>query len=136
MKKCLIVDDEVTTRFILKAILEEYLACDMAENGVEALCAFDLAHQQGSHYELICLDITMPIMDGLKVLQHIREAERALSVGPRFEAKVIIITADSTSSTILNSFFSCGASAYITKPIDRLKLLHQLKTLDLIQSGI
>jgi two-component system chemotaxis response regulator CheY len=132
MKRCLIVDDDITTRFILKAILEAYFTCDMAENGEMALCAFDQAHQQGLHYSVICLDITMPGMNGLKVLQSIRGAESALSLGPNLEAKVIIVTADTASSTILNSFFAFGASAYITKPLDRFKLIHELKNLALI----
>lgn len=132
MKRCLIVDDEITSRYILKANLDEYFTCDMAENGEAALCAFDQAHQQDAHFSVICLDITMPGMDGLSVLKHIREAEQALSMDPSLEAKVIIITADSTSATILNSFFACGASAYITKPIDRQKLIHELTTLAMI----
>jgi len=132
MKRCLIVDDEITTRYILKAILDAYFTCDMVENGERALCAFDQAHQQGLHFSVICLDITMPGMDGLKVLKSIRDAELALSLGPNLEAKIIIVTADNASSTILNSFFACGASAYITKPLDRQKLIHELNTLALI----
>jgi two-component system chemotaxis response regulator CheY len=126
------VDDEITSRFILKAILDQYFTCDMAENGEEALCAFDQAHLQDTHYNVICLDITMPGMDGLKVLKSIKDAELALSLGPQLEAKVIIVTADNASATILNSFFECGASAYITKPIDRHKLIHELNNLALI----
>lgn len=132
MERCLIVDDEITSRFILKAVLDEYFCCDMAENGEEALCAFDQAHQQSEHYSLICLDITMPGMNGLKVLQSIRDAELAYALDPTLEAKIIIVTGDNTSSTILNSFFACGASAYVTKPVARQKLIHELTNLALI----
>lgn len=132
MKKCLIVDDDITTRFILKTILDEYFVCDMVESGEQALEAFDIAHQQEAHYHLICLDITMPGMDGLKVLQHIRETEQALSLMPEYEAKVIIVSADHTSATILDSFFERGASAYVTKPIKNNKLIHELHMLMLI----
>ena len=131
-KRCLIVDDEITTCFILKVILEEYFVCDIAPNGEKALCCFDKGHFEGAHYSLICLDINMPGMDGLMVLKHIRDAEAALVLPPDLESKVIIISADSTSKTVLNSFFDCGASAYITKPIDREKLLNELVTLGLI----
>ena len=132
MTRCLIVDDDLTTRLILKAILDEFFVCDMAESGEEALTAFDLAHMSGQHYSLICLDITMPGMNGLKALTHLRETEQALSLDPSLESKIIIITADSTSGTILNSFFNCGASAYITKPINRIRLIHELGVLSLI----
>ncbi|MDK9716837.1 MAG: response regulator [Trichlorobacter sp.] len=131
-KRCLIVDDEITTCFILKVILEEHFVCDIAPNGEKALCCFDKGHLEGSHYSLICLDINMPGMDGLMVLKHIRDAEAALAVPPDLESKVIIISADSTSTTVLNSFFDCGASAYSTKPIDREKLLNELAIQGLI----
>ena len=131
-KRCLIVDDEITTCFILKVILEEYFECDIAPNGEKALCCFDKGHLEESHYSLICLDINMPGMDGLMVLKHIRGAEAALALPPDLESKVIIISADSTSTTVLNSFFACGASAYITKPIDREKLLQELATLGVL----
>lgn len=131
-KRCLIVDDDVTTCFILKVILEEYFVCDIAVNGEKALCSFDKGHLEGAHYDLICLDINMPGMNGLNVLRHIRGAESAQVLPPDLETNVIIISADTTSKTVLNSFFECGASSYITKPIDRKKLLHELATLGLI----
>jgi len=131
-KRCLIVDDDITTCFILKVILEDNFICDIAPNGEKALCSFDLGHLEGSNYNLICLDINMPGMDGLMVLKHIRDAEAALALPPDLELKVVIISADSTSTTVLNSFFACGASAYITKPIDREKLLQEIATLGLV----
>lgn len=131
-RKCLIVDDDLVTRFILKAILEQYFVCDMAENGAATLLAIDQAHQVGSHYDLVCLDINMPGMDGLTVLKLIRENEQALALPPDLETRVIIISMDNTHATVLRSFFECGASSYLTKPINRELLLQTLNTLSFI----
>lgn len=131
-KRCLIVDDDITTCFILKVILEEHFDCDIAPNGEKALSSFNKGHHDGSHYSLICLDMNMPGMDGRDVLRQVREKEAALALDPDMEAKVIIISADSASKTVLKSFFECGASSYITKPIDREKLLQQLVILGLV----
>lgn len=131
-KRALIVDDDITTRFILKVMLEDYFDCDLASCGEKAICAFDEAHNSGKHYHLICLDITMPDISGLEVLKHIRETETAISMPPQFESKIMIISADSTSKTILDSFFSCGASAYITKPVGKNSLIKELTNLSLI----
>ncbi len=131
-KKCLIVDDDITTCFMLKMILEDHFVCDLAIDGEKALCSFDKAHLEDAHYDLICLDMNMPKINGLDVLKHIREAESALALSPDLETKVIIISSDNTPSTVLNSFFAGGASSYITKPIKRQKLLDELATLELI----
>ncbi|MDD2367221.1 MAG: response regulator [Desulfuromonadaceae bacterium] len=128
-KRCLIVDDDIVSCFILKAILDEYFVCDIAENGEKALCSFDRGHLEEAHYSLICLDISMPCMDGLTALKHIRGAESAFGLPPDLEARIIIISADKTPATVLSSFFDCGASSYLTKPIDRQKLIHELANL-------
>jgi two-component system chemotaxis response regulator CheY len=131
-RRCLIVDDDLVTRFILKAILDQHFVCDMAENGAETLLAIDQAHHQGSHFDLVCLDINMPGMDGLTVLKLIRENEQALALPADMETRVIIISIEKTSEIVLRSFFECGASSYLTKPINRELLLQALTTLGLV----
>lgn len=131
-KRCLIVDDDLTTLMIYKTILEDYFTCDVANNGEMALACIEQAQVEACHYHLVCLDINMPGTNGLTVLKQIRDMEKARVLSPDLESKVLIISSDSGSDTILNSFFECGASGYLTKPIDRLKLLGELKTLGLI----
>lgn len=131
-KHCLIVDDDVMTRFIMKAILEEFFTCDMADSGETALEAFEQANARSERYSLICLDVNMPGMSGLTVLKQIRETELALGPALDRETKVIIVSADSTSATVLKSFFECGASSYVTKPVGKQKMVETLKTLAVI----
>ena len=126
------VANELVNLVLISRQLEEYFECEMAKSGDAALCSFDLAHMLESPYSLICLDIMMPGMDGLQVLKHIREAENALVVPPDQEAKVMIISSDAAHTTILKSFFDCGASSYLTKPINRKKMIQELMTLNLI----
>ncbi len=130
-KKCLIVDDDITTCFMLKVILEEHFVCDIAINGEKALCSFEKCQLEGSGYDLVCLDMNMPGINGLDVLKQIREAEAA-SPKPDQETRVIIISSDNTPATVLSSFFAGGASSYITKPVKRQKLLDELKKLELM----
>lgn len=70
--KALIADDDYATQIILKDILSEFFDCDLVENGIEAVQAFEVATADGTPYDLICLDIMMPIMTGQEALGEIR----------------------------------------------------------------
>lgn len=56
--RILIVDDNFTNRYLMDKILSKYGKCDIAVNGQEALEAFKLAMDEGSLYDLICLDLS------------------------------------------------------------------------------
>lgn len=62
--KILIVEDDFYSRKILKKFLTAYGEVDIAINGEEAVAAFKLAWEENQPYDLITLDIMMPIMDG------------------------------------------------------------------------
>ena len=74
--RSMIVDDDEMGRMMLATLLEEYGPCDQAENGQEALDKFDRATAEGNPYDLICLDIVMPVMDGSEALRQLRERDR------------------------------------------------------------
>ncbi|NCC53452.1 MAG: response regulator, partial [Spartobacteria bacterium] len=70
--KTLIVDDDFTNRILLQAIMEEYGVAHIAVNGREAVDAVCMAMDDGVPYDLVCLDIMMPEMDGQEALKAIR----------------------------------------------------------------
>jgi len=74
--KCLIVEDDFTARKLLQTHLSEYGDCFVAVNGQEAVDAVLEALEQRHPYDLICLDIMMPGMDGQQTLQAIRQLEQ------------------------------------------------------------
>ncbi|HVN08942.1 MAG TPA: response regulator [Patescibacteria group bacterium] len=110
MSNILIVDDDRLTRVLLSNILEggghQVIA---AEDGEEAL---RLAGQ--AHFDLVLLDIWMPGMGGLEVLDRLR----TLVPAPR----VIVLTSDETPETLLAAVRG-QASRYLTKPVEAAGLL-------------
>ncbi len=62
--RILVVEDDFISRRLLCRFLERFGECDVAINGNEAVNAVEHALQAGAHYDLICLDIMMPEMDG------------------------------------------------------------------------
>ncbi len=129
--KTLIVEDDFVSRRLLQVILTPYGPCDIAVNGTEAIEAFRLAWQEKNPYQLICLDIMMPELSGQEVLKAIRDIERELAIDWEDGAKVIMTTALHDNDNIKQAFQE-QCEAYLVKPIERKKLLQQLRELQLI----
>lgn len=130
--KCLIVEDDFISRRILMTLLAPYFECDVAVDGEEAVRAFGMSLKSGEPYELVCLDIMMPKMDGQEALKKLRELEREHQVGPSQAAKVIMTTAVEDPKAVLGAFYKGGATAYLVKPISQVKLLAELGSLRLL----
>ena len=130
--RVLIVEDEFSARMVIQRILSEYGECDIAVDGEEAINAFRLAWEEKDPYDLICMDIMMPNIDGQEALKEIREMEKNMDVKAREEVKVIMITALGDVKTVVGSFKE-GATAYIVKPINKQNLLEEVRKLGLIQ---
>lgn len=130
--KTLIVEDEYISRVLLLEILSPLGTCDIATTGSEAVDLIERAFADGSHYDLICLDIMIPKPDGQEVLKTIRSIEESKDIDGKRSAKVIMTTALDDSRNILEAFTIGKCDAYLTKPIDAEKLLAQLRHMQLI----
>jgi two-component system chemotaxis response regulator CheY len=130
--RVLIVEDDFTARRMLKEILSALGDCDVVVDGREAVQAFRLAWEEKHPYDLICMDIMMPHMDGNTALEQIREMEREIGIEGSDEVKVIMSTALGDPKTVVKAFYRGGATSYLVKPIDKRKLLGELQNLKLI----
>ena len=130
--KALVVEDDFANRKILQKILTPYGEVDIAVNGVEAIEAFSKSLEEGTPYDLICMDIMMPEMDGQAALKRIRAMEREKNIPHTQEAKVIMTTALDDPKNVVEAYYKGGATSYVPKPIDKQMLLHLLKNLSLI----
>ncbi len=128
--RILVVDDNSVSRSLLQLFLERYGTCDLASTGPEALTAFYGALHEGRPYHLVCLDIQMPDMDGLGVLEAIRGAE-ADGEGPARSVRVLMTTAFDEKD-LVEQALRLGSDGYIVKPLRLEKIAARLKELDLI----
>jgi two-component system, chemotaxis family, chemotaxis protein CheY len=130
--KILITEDGPVAAKLMRLMLEPYGDCDTAISGREALIAFRLAAKEGARYDLICLDIMMPGLDGFHVLKEIRRMEKAEGIEAPDGVKVIMTTALHDQGSMTEAFNS-QCAAYLVKPIGKQQLLEQLKILGLLE---
>lgn len=129
--KTLIVEDDFTSRLLLQEILKRYGALHVAVNGKEAVEAVRIALDEGEPYDLVCLDIMMPEMDGQQALREIRAMEESRRVPARDGAKVFMTSALDRVNDVSRAFQGL-CDAYLVKPIERAKLLEQLEAFKLV----
>jgi two-component system chemotaxis response regulator CheY len=128
----LLVEDDFMVRQVIQDILEQYGSVDIAVNGEEAVQAFRVAWRKRQPYDLLCMDIMMPGMDGNEALIKIREIEKALGVPSSEEVKVIMITALDDVKTVMKAYSKGGATSYIVKPIEKERLVDEMRTIGLL----
>jgi two-component system chemotaxis response regulator CheY len=126
--RILIAEDDFASRKFLYKFLSVYGECDMTIDGEETVDAFTLAHDEGMPYDLICLDIMMPKLDGIKVLKSIRDFEDEKGMDESERVKIIMTTALNDVKNVFDSF-ETGCQAYASKPIDTQKLVEVMRKL-------
>ena len=129
--RSLVVEDDLTNQILLRAFLSKYGECKVAANGKQALAAFSAAQRSGRGYDLICMDIMMPEMDGQAAIKQIRILEEAAGKPSTDGVKIIMTSAAADTANVMQSF-SSSCDAYLFKPIDTEKLLDHIRDFHLI----
>lgn len=122
--RVLIVEDDFTTKILLSQYLKPYFECHSADNGLIGYNKFIEGIEKNEPFDLVCLDIMMPEMDGLEFLEKIREYEQENEVK---KANVIILSALETTNEVAQAYFQGGCSHYMVKPIDKQLLIRVLR---------
>ncbi|MCE5287262.1 MAG: response regulator [Pelosinus sp.] len=114
--RVLLVEDNDINQQVAKEIMEdEGIAVDVASNGKEAV---ELALNK--RYDIVLMDVQMPVMDGYEAASRIRELLHTKSL------PIIALTADAVKG-VSDKVFDAGMDGYITKPIEPLQLLSMIK---------
>jgi two-component system chemotaxis response regulator CheY len=121
---------------LLQESLNTYGPVHIAVNGQEAIEAVRLAMETKQYYNLICMDIMMPGMDGQQAIREIRAMEESISNftsnGAKvIKAKIIMTSVLDDIKSKINSF-SGLCDDYLVKPIDTGRLLVLIREMKLI----
>lgn len=114
-KKILIAEDNDINYQFIKIVLEKSnFICERAKNGKEALEMF-----QKNGYDLIIMDIQMPIMDGIQATKEIRKIDK--------KVPIIVITAAAVEE-VKKEAKRAGVNNYITKPFVKEKIVEVVRS--------
>ncbi|MDR9502367.1 MAG: response regulator [Desulfurivibrionaceae bacterium] len=130
--KILLVEDDFISRTVLQEIVAHLGVCHQAMDGKEAVNAYRRALAENDPYNLICLDIMMPNMDGQETLLRIRDLEKEHGIGGSDMVKVIMTTALNDPKSIMTAMVKGSCDGYLVKPIQRGTLLAKLREIGLI----
>ena len=115
MRILVVEDEKKVASFLKKGLEEEYYAVDCAYDGEEALYMVE-----ANDYDLMILDIMLPKIDGLEVLQGVRDKELPLPV--------LMLTAKDSIEDVIKGL-DAGGDDYLTKPFAFAELLARVRAL-------
>ena len=116
--KILVTEDNIINQKLIKRILEEHgMTVDLANNGLESF-----EKRRANDYDLLFMDIQMPVMDGIEATHEILDYEEDEEVS---HVPIIALTANALKGD-RERFLNEGMDEYITKPIETAELLYVL----------
>ncbi|WP_349038047.1 PAS domain S-box protein [Pseudotabrizicola sp. 4114] len=120
----LIADDSATNRMVINEMLKDSGAeIVLTNNGAEAVDVWRQRAQGGTPFDMLILDIAMPVLDGTGALQAIRATNLAGSQVP-----AIAVTANAMSHQV-SEYIMAGFDSHVPKPFRQAELLHAVSTL-------
>lgn len=113
-RKVILVAEDIPSNYLLiSALLRKYFDLVNAKNGLEAVEAV-----RNGHFDLVLMDMKMPVKDGLKATAEIREFNK--------DIPIIALTAHAFDAD-QQAALEAGCNEYLVKPVDRAKLITILK---------
>lgn len=129
--RSLVIDDDLVCRRVLSKILRQYGECIIATDGAEGLALIRDAIQEPRGYDLVCLDVMMPLIDGHDVLTSLRQMEEQAQLPAERCSRVIMVTAMDDSTNLMQAFKE-QCDAYLVKPVSIERITAELRKLHLI----
>ncbi|HAT10373.1 MAG TPA: response regulator [Planctomycetes bacterium] len=123
--RALVVDDQFVSRRILQQYLQGYAETEAVSSGEQALEAISFALDNAVPFDLVCLDVEMPGIDGHETLRRLRALEAQHGRHGLSTTKVFMVTAQNNPRSVFAAFRD-QCEAYLVKPVDRNALEREL----------
>lgn len=127
--RVLVVEDDFVSGKVIKKMMSSYGEVDIASYGEKGVELFEKALDEKKPYDVVCLDIMMPEMDGHEVLKRIRNLEDQRGI---LEGTKVIITSALGDFNNIKAAYREQCEYYLVKPIEKEKLEEVLIKLGMI----
>ncbi len=117
----LIAEDDPVSSKVISSHLCGYGKCEICGDGADAFEQFQRAWEQNRPFDLVCLDVVMPGLSGIEVLELIREFEKVNEIPSTHKAKIIIATGTGDSVSFMKAH-NAGSTWFLVKPVDKKAL--------------
>jgi len=129
--KILIAEDDPVSSLLLQTLLQDLFQIreplHTVQNGKEAVAAVQLSLEKEAPYDLICLDLMMPEMNGHEALKEIR----ALEENRRRSTRILMVTALTDLPNVITAY-RARCDGYLGKPLQKSHLWTELRRLKLL----
>lgn len=132
--RVLVVEDEKVSSKMLEGILKPYGVCVSSESSEDGFELFMTALEAGEPFDVICLDVGLPGLDGIELLDEIRHTEEEKGIIGEAGAKVFVVSGACDLNTFVDAS-EAGCTTFLCKPIDAKKILSELRRFKLIQEA-
>ena len=129
--KGLIAEDDYISGVLLSKVVQKWGSARIVRNGKQAIEAVSTALENQEPYDLICLDVMMPEMDGHQALSEIRALEAAMGFTEANRAKIVMTSASDHYETVMAAIKG-QCDYFLCKPVRQEKLEEVLRKLALI----
>lgn len=123
--RILIAEDDTTCAMILVSLLKPYGEATVVENGEALVSTFTEALVNNRAFDLVCLDIKMPGLDGQVCLTCLRAIEKGFGKDCWNACKVLMTTGVQSREHVMHAFRN-QCEGYLVKPIERAELTKHL----------
>ncbi|NOX88586.1 MAG: response regulator [Calditrichaeota bacterium] len=132
--RMLVTEDVELMQKLLRRFLEPYGEISFARGGHEAFRQFKDTVTTHKYFDLICLDIDIPEINGLDLLKNIRVAEKLFRVPLENRAKIVMVSSTNDANIVMKAI-KLGCNGYIVKPFGKERIVSELKKLGLIKQS-
>lgn len=128
--RVLIAEDDFASRKYISQFMKKFGDVDITVDGAEAVDAFLMAVEDKEYYDLVCLDIMMPNMNGVEALQAMRAIEAEYRLEKADICKIIMMSALNETEYVQRAS-KLGCNGYANKPVSLDKLMEVMKKMKL-----